>query len=62
MIAAVLDAFPKYFPEINNALGGGLLIFARVLGFVRFAPVLNRREMAGYMKLCFAIILTIILI
>ncbi len=61
MIDAVLDAFPKYFPEINNALGGGLLIFARVLGFVRFAPVLNRREMAGYMKLCFAIILTIIL-
>ena len=61
MIDAVLDAFPKYFPEINNALGGGLLIFARVLGFVRFAPVLNRKEMAGYMKLCFAIILTIIL-
>ena len=61
MIDAVLNAFPKYFPEINNALGGGLLIFARVLGFVRFAPVLNRKEMAGYMKLCFAIILTIIL-
>ena len=61
MIDAVLDACPKYFPEINNALGGGLLIFARVLGFVRFAPVLNRKEMAGYMKLCFAIILTIIL-
>lgn len=61
MIDAVLEAFPKYFPEINNALGGGLLIFARVLGFVRFAPVLNRKEMAGYIKLCFALILTIIL-
>ena len=44
MIDAVLQSFPKYFPEINNALGAGIFIFARVLGFVRFAPVLNRKE------------------
>ena len=61
MIDAVLQAFPKYFPEINSALGAGLLIFARLMGFIRFAPVLNRKEIPGMIKLSFALILTIIL-
>lgn len=61
MIDAVLQEFPKYFPEINNALGGGLLIFVRLIGFVRFAPVLNRKELPGMIKIAFAFILTIIL-
>ena len=61
MIDAVLQAFPKYFPEINSALGAGLLIFARLMGFIRFAPVLNRKEIPGMIKLAFALILTIIL-
>ena len=61
MIDAVLQEFPKYFPEVNNALGGGLLIFARLIGFVRFAPVLNRKELPGMIKVAFALILTIIL-
>ena len=61
MIDTVLESFPKYFPEINAALGGGILIFARILGFVRFAPVLNRKEIPGVIKLSFSLILTIIL-
>lgn len=61
MIDAVLEAFPKYFPEINAALGAGIFVFARVLGFVRFAPVLNRKEIPGFVKLSFALVLTIIL-
>ena len=61
MIETVLEAFPKYFPEINAALGGGIFIFARVIGFIRFAPVLNRKEIPGVVKLAFALILTIIL-
>ena len=61
MIDAVLQAFPKYFPEVNAALGAGLLIFARLMGFIRFAPVLNRKEIPGMIKLAFALILTIIL-
>ncbi len=61
MIDTVLEAFPKYFPEINNALGGGIFIFARIMGFVRFAPVLNRKEIPGFVKLSFSLILTIIL-
>ncbi len=61
MIDALLQAFPKYFPEVNAALGAGLLIFARLMGFIRFAPVLNRKEIPGMIKLAFALILTIIL-
>ncbi len=61
MIDAVLEAFPKYFPEVNAALGAGLFIFARLMGFIRFAPVLNRKEIPGMVKLAFAVILTIIL-
>lgn len=61
MMDVILQTFPKYFPEINNALGAGILIFARILGFVRFAPVLNRKEIPGFVKLSFALILTILL-
>ena len=61
MIDVILQTFPKYFPEINNALGAGLFIFARILGFVRFAPVLNRKEIPAIVKLSFSLILTIIL-
>lgn len=61
MIDTILSEFPKYFPEINNALGGGLFIFARMLGFVRFAPVFNRKEVTGIVKLAFVLMMTIIL-
>ena len=61
MIETIIQTFPKYFPEINSAIGGEILIFARVLGFVRFAPVLNRKELPTIVKLSFALILTIIL-
>lgn len=61
MIETIIQTFPKYFPEINSAIGGGILIFARVLGFIRFAPVLNRKEVPTIVKLSFALILTIIL-
>ena len=57
----IINTFPKYFPEVNNALGVGIFIFARILGFMRFAPVLNRKEITGMVKLSFALILTIIL-
>ena len=39
---------------------GGLVIFARMLGFVRFAPVLNRKEIPGLVKLGLSFLLTLI--
>ncbi len=61
MIDTIINEFPKYFPEINKALGAGIFIFARMLGFIRFAPVFNRREITGFVKLSFALMVTIIL-
>lgn len=61
MIDTILSEFPKYFPEINNAIGAGIFIFARMIGFVRFAPVFNRKEIPGVVKLGFVFIMTITL-
>ena len=58
MLDTIINTFPKYFPEFNSALGVGIFIFARILGFMRFAPVLNRKEIIGMVKLSFALILT----
>ena len=32
------------FPEFERYFGAGFIVFARLLGFIRFAPVLNRQE------------------
>ena len=61
MIDTLLPFLGKYMPEINSALGAGIVIFARVLGFVRYAPVLGRSEVPGQVKLSVALILTVIL-
>lgn len=62
MIDAVISNFSTFFPEINKALGVGILIFVRFLGMSRFAPVLNRKEIPAMAKLSFAIIFTVILV
>ena len=51
----------KMFPLMNAYLAGGIFIFARLLGFVRFAPVFNRKEMPGMIKIALVLLLTIIL-
>ena len=49
------------FPEFSRWFSAGFIVFARILGFIRFAPIFNRKEIAGQVKLSFAFILTIIL-
>ena len=61
MIDTIVPFIGKYMPEINTALGAGVVIFARTLGFVRYAPVFNRSEVKGIVKISIALILTIIL-
>ena len=61
MIDTLVPFIGKYIPEINTALGAGLVIFARTLGFIRFSPVFSRSEVTGLVKLSMALILTIIL-
>ncbi len=62
MIDTIVANFGKFFPEINNVLNVGILVFIRFLGLVRFAPVLNRKEIPAIIKLCFALIFSILIV
>ena len=50
------------FPEINNVLGAGIMIFLRLVGMMRLAPVLSKSEIPSMVRLSFAIISTVILV
>lgn len=49
------------FPMMNTYLAAGIFIFARLLGFIRLAPVFNRKEIPSLVKLSFVLVLTIVL-
>ena len=49
------------FPDFARWFSAGFIVFARLLGFIRFAPVFNRKEIAGIVKLALAFLLTIII-
>ena len=48
------------FPQFNHYFSAGFIIFARLMGFIRFAPVLNRKEINTITKLALAFLLTIV--
>lgn len=58
----ILKQFALYFPEINNALSAGIMIFLRLIGMMRLAPVLSKSEIPSMVRLSFALISTIILV
>ncbi|MBQ2984083.1 MAG: flagellar biosynthetic protein FliR [Candidatus Gastranaerophilales bacterium] len=58
----IFKQFSLLFPEINNALGSGIMIFLRLVGMMRLAPVLSKTEVPSMVRLSFAIITTIILV
>ncbi|MDO5436737.1 MAG: flagellar biosynthetic protein FliR [bacterium] len=53
--------FAKLFPELNLAIGAGIMIFARMIGIMQFAPPLNRNEIPPMIRISLALILTVIL-
>lgn len=55
----VITEFAKLFPQFNAALSAGIIVFARMLGFIRFSPVFNRKEIPTMVKVAFAFLLTI---
>ena len=57
----VVSQITLLFPEFSRWFAAGMIVFARLLGFIRFAPVFNRKEIAGLVKLAFVFILTVIL-
>ena len=58
----ILKQFAIYFPELNNALGAGIMVFLRLVGMMRLAPVLSKSEIPAMVRLSFAIICTVILV
>lgn len=57
----ILSELIKMFPMLNAYLAGGIFIFARLLGFFRFAPVFNRKELPTMIKIALILLMTIIL-
>ena len=49
------------FPEFERYFSAGFIVFARLLGFIRFAPVFNRKEINTIVKLALALLLTIMI-
>lgn len=58
---SIITELMKMFPMLNAYLAAGIFIFARLLGFFRLAPVFNRKECPGMVKLALCLILTIVL-
>ena len=56
-----LTEIAKLFPMFNAYLASGIFIFARLLGFFRMAPVFNRKEIPGMIKIALVLLMTIIL-
>lgn len=57
----ILEELMKNFPMLNAYLAAGIFIFARLLGFFRLAPVFNRKEIPGMVKLALILMFTVIL-
>jgi len=49
-------------PGFVENMSAGLVIFARMMGFVRFAPVFNRKEIPSLVKIGLAFLLSIIFV
>ena len=58
----LLAQFANMFPEINNALGAGIMVFARIAGLMRLAPALSKSEIPAMVRVSFALITTIFLV
>ena len=57
-----LDILSSQFPMITAGLSAGIMVFARVLGFIRFAPIFNRKEINSIVKIALTLIFTVILV
>ena len=61
MITDTVIEFSKQFPAFDAAINSGMIVFARILSFSSFAPVLSRKEIPMLIKIAFSLILTVII-
>ena len=57
----ILAELMKMFPMLNTMLAAGVMVFSRLIGFMRLAPVFNRKEIPGMVKLALCLLLTIVI-
>ena len=57
----MLAQITSLFPEFGKYFSAGFIVFARLLGFIRFAPVFNRKEINTTVKLSLAFMLTVMI-
>ena len=53
------SAIAQMFPKISIYLTAGALVFARLIGFFRFSPIFNRKDIPSLVKIPLALILTV---
>ena len=57
----ILAELMKMFPMLNTMLAAGVMVFSRLIGFMRLAPVFNRKEIPGMVKLALCLLLTVVI-
>lgn len=57
----IITQIAKLFPELNAALGAGIIVFARMMGFIRFSPVFNKKEVPILVKIALALLMTVVM-
>ncbi|MDY6310209.1 MAG: flagellar biosynthetic protein FliR [Cyanobacteriota bacterium] len=58
----VLNQLAQLFPMVNSYFMTGFLVFCRLLGFFRFAPIFCRKEIPGLVKIPIAILITVLMV
>ena len=56
------NAIAQMFPAINTYLMAGALVFARLIGFFRFCPIFNRKDIPALVKIPLALLVTIFIV
>ena len=57
----LLQSIATLFPEFEKYFSAGFIVFARLMGFIRFAPVFNRKEINTIVKLALVLLLTMMI-
>lgn len=57
----ILTEFAKLFPAFDAAIAAGIVVFARMLGFILLAPIFSRKEIPVMVKISFVFLFTITL-
>ena len=57
----IITGISSMFPQFNAYFYAGVIVFCRLAGFVRFAPVFHRNDVITYVKIGFVFLFTILI-